>query len=47
MLDVSCKESDLFVKDVDAKEKYEGQHKTANINNMIEAWGCKIFSVRR
>jgi len=34
MLDVSREKSDLFQKDVNAKEKYEGKQKTANANTM-------------
>jgi len=33
-LDVSRKESDLFQKDVNPKEKYEGEQKTVNVNSM-------------
>ena len=34
MLDVSREERCLFQQDASAKEKYEGEHKTANINSM-------------
>jgi len=34
MLDVSLEESDLVQQDVNAKEKYEGEQKTANVSNV-------------
>jgi len=34
MLDVSREESDVFQQDVNAKEKYEGEQKTTNVNRM-------------
>jgi len=43
MLDVSREESDLFQQDVNAKDEYEGEQRTANVNSIVKLGGGKCF----
>jgi len=45
MLDDSRKESDLFEQDVNAKDKYEREHKTENVVSAV--WSLKVFKIYR